>query len=115
MSAALVSVGNAGVYDTAPRYLAPGGRMVMVGLPHASDRAAYSPLGLAYAGQSLLGSMMGDAVIGRDIPWLVEMYAQGRLKLDELVSQTWPLDEINAAIASTRAGRARRNVVVFGG
>lgn len=114
VAAALISVGSGAVYDTAPRYLAPGGRMVMVGLPHASEKAGYSPLGMAYAGQSMLGSMMGDTVIGRDIPWLVEMYEQGRLKLDELVSGTWRLDEINAAVAATKSGKARRNVVLIG-
>jgi Zn-dependent alcohol dehydrogenase len=110
----MVAVGLAPVYESAPRYLAPGGRMVMVGLPHASERASYSPLGMAYAGQSILGSMMGDTVLARDIPWLVGLYGQGRLKLDELISGRWSLDEINAAIASTRSGAARRNVVVFG-
>jgi len=109
----LVAVGNASIYDTAPRYLAPGGRMVMVGLPHASEKASYSPLGMAYAGQSLLGSMMGDAVIARDIPWLVEHYETGVLKLDELVSRSWSLEEINDAVADTRGGRAKRNVIVF--
>jgi Zn-dependent alcohol dehydrogenase len=113
VAVAMVTVGAAPVYDSAPRYLAPGGRLVMVGLPHASQKASYSPLGLAYAGQSLLGSMMGDAVIARDIPWLIEMYAQGRLKLDELVSDTWSLDEINDAVAATRSGKARRNVVLI--
>lgn len=109
----LVAVGNAAVYDAAPRYLAPGGRMVMVGLPHASDKASYSPLGMAYAGQSILGSMMGDTVLTRDIPWLVEQYEAGALKLDDLVSRTWALDEINEAVADTRTGRAKRNVIVL--
>lgn len=109
----MVAVGSGAVYDAAPRYLAPGGRMVMVGLPHATEKANYSPLGMAYAGQSILGSMMGDTVLGRDIPWLVEMYEQGRLKLDELVSDTWSLDEINDAVAATKSGKARRNVVLI--
>jgi len=52
-------------------------------------------------------------VLARDIPWLVEMYNQGRLKLDELVSRRYPLEDINAAIADTKAGAARRNVIVF--
>lgn len=111
--AVLVTVGLAPVYDAAPRYLAPGGRMVMVGLPHASERAGYSPLGMAYAGQSILGSMMGDTVIARDIPWMIDLYEQGRLKLDELISGRWSLDEINEAVASTRSGAARRNVIVL--
>jgi Zn-dependent alcohol dehydrogenase len=111
--AVFVTVGLAPVYDSAHRYLAPGGNMVMVGLPHARDKASYSPLGMANAGQSILGSMMGDAVIGRDIPWLVEMYRQGRLMLDELISGRYRLDEINEAIASTKSGTARRNVIVM--
>ena len=111
--AVLVTVGLAPVYDTAHRYLAPGGNMVMVGLPHAGEKASYSPLGMANAGQSILGSMMGDAVIGRDIPWLAGMYRQGRLMLDELVSGRYPLDRINDAITSTRSGTARRNVIVM--
>jgi Zn-dependent alcohol dehydrogenase len=56
---------------------------------------------------------MGDVVLTRDIPWMVDLYQQGRLKLDELVSGRWKLEEINEAIASTRSGAARRNVIVF--
>ena len=56
---------------------------------------------------------MGDVVIRRDIPWLADLYTQGRLKLDELVSGRWSLDEINEAIADTKAGGAKRNVILF--
>jgi S-(hydroxymethyl)glutathione dehydrogenase/alcohol dehydrogenase len=41
------------------------------------------------------------------------MYRQDRLKLTELVSKRWTFDQINEAIADTRAGNARRNVIVF--
>jgi len=44
---------------------------------------------------------------------MVDMYRQGRLKLDELISNRWRLDQINEAIADTRAGHARRNVIVL--
>ena len=57
---------------------------------------------------------MGRAVLARDIPWLIEHWRAGRLKLAELVSGRYPLEEINAAIAATKAGAARRNVIVFG-
>ncbi len=68
---------------------------------------------IAALGQGMIGSKMGDVVLARDIPWLVDLYAQGRLKLDELISGRWKLDEINEAIANTRSGAARRNVIVF--
>ena len=58
---------------------------------------------------------MGDTVLQRDIPWMVELYNQGRLKLDELVTGRWRLDQINEAVADTKAGNARRNVIIFAG
>jgi Zn-dependent alcohol dehydrogenase len=56
---------------------------------------------------------MGDVVIQRDIPWMVDMYQQDRLKLDELVSGRWRLDRINEAIEDTKSGSAKRNVIEF--
>ena len=111
--AVFVTVGVAAVFDTAPNYLAPGGKVVMVGMPPVGALSQYEPVNIAAAGQGLIGSKMGDTVIRRDIPWLVDLYLQGRLKLDELISRRWALDEINAAIADTRSGAARRNVIVF--
>lgn len=111
--AVLVTVGVASVYDLAPRYLANGGNVVMVGLPHFGSNASYSPLIMADVGQSILGSKMGDVVIKRDIPWMVDLYQQGRLKLDELISGRWSLDQVNEAIADTMAGSARRNVIIL--
>ena len=111
--AVLVTVGSAGAYAEAPRYLAPGGRMVAVGMPPTGAEAAYEPVELAARGQVFLGSLMGDVVLARDIPWMLDLHAQGRLKLDELVSGRWRPDEIAAAIADTRAGAARRNVILW--
>jgi S-(hydroxymethyl)glutathione dehydrogenase / alcohol dehydrogenase len=111
--AVFVSVGAIPAFDAAPNYLAGGGRVVMVGMPHSGAFSTYEPVNIAAAGQSMLGSVMGDTVLARDIRWMVDLYRQGRLKLDELVSGRWRLDQINEAIASTRSGTARRNVIVF--
>jgi len=111
--AVLVTVGVASVYDLAPRYLANRGKVVMVGMPHFGQMASYSPLLMADMGQSIVGSKLGDVVIKRDIPWMVDLYNQGRLKLDELITGRWPLEQVNEAIADTMAGHARRNVIVF--
>lgn len=111
--AVFVTVGAIPAYDSAPRYLAPGGRVVMVGMPHSGAMAQYEPVMLAALGQGMIGSKMGDVVLRRDIPWMVELYRQGRLKLDALISGRYSLDQINEAIADTRAGRARRNVIIF--
>jgi S-(hydroxymethyl)mycothiol dehydrogenase len=113
--AVFVTVGAIPAYEAAPRYLAPQGRVVMVGMPHSGAMAEYEPVVLAALGQGMVGSKMGDVVLARDIPWMIDLWRQGRLKLEELVSGRWTLDEINAAIADTKAGAARRNVIVLGG
>lgn len=111
--AVIVTVGAIPAYDAAPRYLAGGGRVIMVGMPHSGAMSSYEPVVLAAMGQAMVGSKMGDVVIQRDIPWMVDLYEQGRLKLDELISGRWSLDQINEAIEDTKTGAARRNVIVF--
>jgi len=111
--AVFVTVGAIPAYDQAPQYLGYGGRVIMVGMPHVGATSSYEPVNFAAVGQGMIGSKMGDVVIRRDIPWLVDLYQQGRLKLDELISGRWTLDQINEAIADTKTGSARRNVILF--
>ncbi len=111
--AVFVTVGAIPAYDTAMRYLDTKGRVYVVGMPHSGDLSGYEPAIIAATGQALIGSMLGDAMLQRDIPWMVDLYSQGRLKLDELISGRWTLDRINEAIADTNTGAARRNVIVF--
>ncbi len=110
---AFVTTGAIAAFGTATRYLGTGGRMVMVGMPHSGQTVDYEPVIVAAVAQGMIGSKMGDVVLQRDIPWMVDLYRQGRLKLDELISGRWRLDQINEAIADTRSGAARRNVIVF--
>jgi S-(hydroxymethyl)glutathione dehydrogenase/alcohol dehydrogenase len=111
--AVIVTVGAAAAYTAAPRYLAYGGKVIMVGMPATGATSEYEAANFAAVGQSMVGSKMGDAVIQRDIPWMVDMYQQERLKLDELISGRWTLDQINEAIADTNTGSALRNVIMF--
>lgn len=111
--AVFVTVGAIPAYDAAPHYLAKGGKIVMVGMPHVGATSSYEPVNFAGAGQAMIGSKMGDAVIKRDIPWMVDLYQQGRLKLDELISGRWDLEQINEAFEDTKSGSAKRNVILF--
>lgn len=108
-----VTVGAKAAIDQACALLAKGGAVVLVGMPESGVSAEYDPGSLAAHGQRILGSKMGSARIQVDIPYLVELYRQGRLKLDELISGRYPLERINEAIADVKAGRALRNVIVF--
>ncbi|MCP5076384.1 MAG: Zn-dependent alcohol dehydrogenase [Rhodobacteraceae bacterium] len=108
-----VTVGAIQAFEAAPRFLATRGEMIMVGMPPSGAKASYEPVMLTALSQSMKGSLMGETVLKRDIPWLIEQYRQGRLKLDELITNRYSLDQINEAIADTKAGKSRRNVIVF--
>jgi Zn-dependent alcohol dehydrogenase len=112
---ALVTVGAAGVVESGLRLVRRGGSLVVVGMPAAGVAAAFDPTELAHDGRRILGSKMGSARPAHDVPKLVELYARGRLKLDELISGRYTLEEINEAVASTTRGAALRNVIVFDG
>lgn len=111
--AVFVAVGAKGAFDTAQRYMATGGKLIIVGMPEDGVTSSYAPADTSAACHSFIGSKMGDVILTRDIPWMADLYLQGRLKLDELISGRWSLDQINEAIADTRTGKARRNVIVF--
>lgn len=111
--AVIITVGAIPAYDAAPLYLAKGGKAIMVGMPHSGAVSTFEPVNLAAVGQGMVGSKMGDVVIQRDIPWMVDLYQQGRLELDSLISGTWRLDQINEAIEDTTTGAAKRNVILF--
>ncbi len=63
--------------------------------------------------KKLQGSLMGSNRFRIDMPVYIDLYLQGRLKLDELVSQTLPLERINEGLDALRSGELARSVVVF--
>lgn len=110
----LVTVGAQQPIEQAPTLLAPDGAVVIVGMPASGVGATIDPGTLAAANQRILGSKMGTSTIRTDIPDLIECYRAGDLLLDELITRTCSLDEINDAIDAVKNGEAIRNVIVFG-
>ena len=108
-----VTVGAKRAFDQSLGLLAPNGGMVVVGMPNSDVTTSFAPANFAFYGQKILGSKMGSARIRIDVPRIVDLYRQGRLKLDELITGRYPLSDINEAIASVKRGEALRNVIVF--
>lgn len=109
----IVTVGAQGPLEYAPHLLAANGTMVIVGMPATGVETVIDPGTIAAMNQSILGSKMGTATIRRDIPDLIDKYRTGDLLLDQLVTRTCSLDEINQAFASVMNGDAIRTVIVF--
>jgi S-(hydroxymethyl)glutathione dehydrogenase / alcohol dehydrogenase len=108
-----VAAGAVAAYRSALDYLAPCGELVMVGMTASGQEMGIEPVEVAGMAHVLRGTKMGDTVLARDIPVLIEHYFAGRLKLDELITNRYSLDQINEAIADTKAGKSRRNVIIF--
>ncbi len=108
-----VTVGAKPAFDQSYDLLAKGGALVLVGMPAEGVTSEYDILTIANDTKRILGSKMGSSNIHVDLPNLVVMYKQGRLKLDELVTGRYELDQINEAIDQVNRGEALRNVIVF--
>ncbi len=108
-----VTVGSAKAMEQGLAMLAKSGSLVVVGMPPTGDDMTIDPSDFASAGQHMVGSKMGSSRPALDIPELAELYLAGKLKLDELISGRYALDDINEAIASVKRGEALRNVIVF--
>ncbi len=108
-----VTVGNADAILQGFAMLRPGGMTVVVGLPKATDTITLSPLMFIKDEKTLTASYMGSTELQTDIPKMIELYRAGILKLDELITGRYSLDQINEAIDSVVQGKALRNVIMF--
>ena len=77
------------------------GVTVIVGLPPFKETITFSAFEFITSERVLTGVFMGSTNIKTDIPRLIELYKAGRLKLDELVTAHYPLEQINQAIESS--------------
>ena len=108
-----VTVGAKAAFDQSYGLICPTGTVVLVGMPATGVMSEIDPGSIAAYGQNIMGSKMGSAQIQVDIPNLVTLYKQGRLKLDELITGRYALEDINEAIDSVKRGEALRNVILF--
>jgi Zn-dependent alcohol dehydrogenase len=68
---------------------------------------------LAMWQKEIKGTIFGSLNPRADIPKLLDLYRQGDLKLDELITRRYPLDDINVGYQDMRDGINIRGVVVF--
>lgn len=61
----------------------------------------------------LQGSLFGASNPQRDIPWMLNLYQNGQLKLDELVTNTYSLDDVNQGYADMHDGKNIRGVIIY--
>jgi len=88
-----------------------GGTAVAIGIAAKEQLISIPPQNLVYGERRLMGSFYGSTRPRADFPRFAEMYLSGRLKLDQLVTREWRLDQINEAFAAMNAGEVARGII----
>ena len=90
------------------------GTVCVIGLtPATAESIPISPLDLVLSQKTIMGTLYGDSQPRFDILNLLKMYGAGKLKLDELVTRTYTLDQVNEAYADMVGGKNIRGVIQF--
>lgn len=90
-----------------------GGTCVVTGLGNMADMAPISMFDLTLMQKRLQGAIIGSMSPHADIPKLLKMYQAGKLKLDELITKEYTLDQVTEAYEDMHAGKNIRGVIVF--
>lgn len=106
-------VGHGKVVEQAYKSLGRAGTAVVVGVADLKDQTTISTFALPADERTLKGSWLGSARPQYDFPRLLNLYKADKLRLDELVTRTYTIDEAPQAFEDMLAGKNARGVIVF--
>jgi S-(hydroxymethyl)glutathione dehydrogenase/alcohol dehydrogenase len=106
-------VGQPAVTRQAYDALARLGTLVVIGIAPTGAEAAIPMTSLMYEERTIIGSLYGSGTPRSDILKLVDLYRAKKIKLDELLTRTYPLSQINEAYDALARGEVLRSVVEF--
>jgi NDMA-dependent alcohol dehydrogenase len=113
---ALITVGDIHGEDIeiAMNLIGKGGRVVVTGMGNAMNMDVTLNLFMfTLLQKDLQGAIFGGTNPRKEIPWLLSMYREGKLKLDELVTKTYALEDINQGYQDMRDGKNIRGVITY--
>lgn len=90
-----------------------GGKAVVVGVADENAEVAINAVGMMRTHKTLMGCNYGSVRPHQDFPRLVDLYLNGKLNLDDLISRRFALEEINEAFHAMEQGEVARGVIVF--
>jgi Zn-dependent alcohol dehydrogenase len=109
---AFEALGRPETIETAMALTGRGGQALLIGMAPPAARVGLDALTTTLEERSVRGSWYGSCVPLRDIPLLVDLYRDGRLRLEPLITPCG-LDDVNDAFARMRAGETARSVIVY--
>jgi NDMA-dependent alcohol dehydrogenase len=109
-----VGIVTGDLLNPAQELLRRGGTMVVTGsAPPEQRHVDFDLFTFAMSGKRLQGTLYGSTNARNDVPLLTELYRSGQLMLDELITHTYALEDINQAFADMLEGRNIRGVISY--
>ncbi|MGH3579999.1 MAG: Zn-dependent alcohol dehydrogenase [Candidatus Binatia bacterium] len=106
-------IGAAPVVAQAYQSLKRGGKVIVVGVPAMGTDLTIPGFSLTLEEKGVVGSLYGSGNFHRDMPKLIDLYMNKKLKIDELVSRTIKLEDVNNAFAEMEKGEVARSVIRY--
>lgn len=107
------AVGNVGIAESLNGCLARRGTAVLVGMPPGGTSLSVDPVAFIREEKTLTGSIFGSADTHRDFVRYANLFENGQLPIDALITARYELDDINDACANMLSGQGGRGVLVF--
>ncbi len=107
------AVGLPGPIEQAYDSVRKGGTCVVSGICRADARAGINVNQLVYGEKTLKGTLYGSARPRIDLPRLMKLHQEGHIKLDELLTKTYALSEINEAYDALQRGEVARSLIIW--
>jgi S-(hydroxymethyl)glutathione dehydrogenase/alcohol dehydrogenase len=95
------------------RAIRKAGTVVVTGVGNFRERIDLPAWELVFFQKRLQGALFGASSPSRDIPWLLDMYRSGQLRLDEVITTRYSLDDINIGYADMHAGVNIRGIIDY--
>lgn len=110
---AFEAIGSPAVQELSLTAIRPGGTLTLAGLSPMGTGTNLPGAIITRQEKVIRGSYYGTIYARRDFPLLLDLYMTGKLKLDELISQEYRLDQVNEAFDAMLTGQVARGVIVF--
>ena len=107
------AIGNPSIQEACLDAVRPGGELVLVGISPMGTGTNFPSALLTRQEKRVIGCYYGSANPARDFPFIAQLYLDGKLDLDRLVSKSYRLEEINQAYEDLLQGRLARGVILL--
>ena len=105
--------GSAATIEEAYNSVALGGTVCVVGMAPEDQKVEINALSLPRTEKVIMGTWYGSARPWVDLPRMVDLYLNGKIKVDEMLTRSYPFEQINEAYGALERGENARAVLEF--